>query len=129
MMKIAIPLFGRRISPRFDSSSEMWVVTVNDGEVIKQEKLYLIPLNLSQRFHQLAANGIHKIICGGIDSFCLAQLERNGIDVVKDVTGEADVALSLLLRGRLRPGFCCDRRRRRRLCGWRKGPPWTSEIQ
>jgi predicted Fe-Mo cluster-binding NifX family protein len=129
MIRIAFPLFGHRISPRFDSSSEMWVVTVNDGEVIEQEKLSLAQLSLPQRFGQLAANGINKIICGGIDNFCLDQLERNGIDVVKDVTGEADVALGLLLRGRLRPGFCCDRGRKRRLCGWRKGPPWTSEIQ
>ena len=128
-MKIAIPLFGHRISPRFDSSPEMWVVTVNDGEVIDQEKLSLIPRSLSQRFGQLAANGINKIICGGIDGFCLDQLEHKGIDVIKDVTGEADVALSLLLKGRLRPGFCCDRGGRRRSCGWRKGPPWTSEIQ
>jgi predicted Fe-Mo cluster-binding NifX family protein len=129
MMKIAVPLFGHRISPRFDSSPEMWIVTVNDGEVIEQEKLSLTQFSLTQRFDQLAANGVHKIICGGIDGFCLAQLERNGIDVVKDVTGEADVALSLLLKKRLRAGFCCDRGRRRRLCGWRKGPPWTSEIQ
>jgi len=107
----------------------MWIVTVNGGEVIEQEKISLAQLTLPQRFDQLAANGVHKVICGGIDGFCLAQLERNGIDVVKDVTGEADVALSLLLKKRLRAGFCCDRGRRRRLCGWRKGPPWTSEIQ
>jgi predicted Fe-Mo cluster-binding NifX family protein len=129
MMKIAFPLFGLRISPRFDSSPEMWIVTVNGGEVIDQEKISLGQLSLPQRFDQLAANSINKVVCGGIDGFCLAQLERNGIDVVKDVTGEAEVALGLLLRGRLRPGFCCDRGRRRRLCAWKKGPPWTFEIQ
>jgi len=120
-MKIAIPIFGNRISPRFDFSPEMWIITVENGELVNQEKLPMTNLNLPQRLDQLTSMGVNQLICGGIDGFSLNQLGTKGIDVVEDVMGEAEVAFHLFIRGRLRPGFCCERRRRRGFCVWRRG--------
>ena len=120
-MKIAIPIFGNRISPRFDFSPEMWIIDVEGGEVVRQEKLPTANLNLPQRLEQITANGVDKVICGGIDGFCQSQLGSRGIDVVQDVIGDAESVFDLFMRGRLRPGFCCERRGRRGFCPWRKG--------
>jgi predicted Fe-Mo cluster-binding NifX family protein len=125
-MKVAIPIFGNRISPRFDFSPEMWIIEVERGEVVSQEKLPMANLNLPQRLEQITSNGIDKVICGGIDGFSLNQLGSKGIDVLEDVIGEAETAFDLFMRGRLRPGFCCERRGGRRMCGWKKGPPWRA---
>jgi len=127
MMKIAIPLFGNRISPRFDFSPELWIITLENREVIHQEKLPMTNLNLPQRLEQLTSNEVNQVICGGIDGFCLSQLGNKGISVLHNVVGEAEVAFNLFLRGRLRPGFCCERRGRR-FCGWKKGPPWKEDT-
>ena len=48
-MKVAIPLFRNRISPRFDFSPELWIITVENGEVVHQDKLQTTHLNLLQR--------------------------------------------------------------------------------
>ncbi len=120
-MKIAIPLFGTRISPRFDFSPEMRIITVEDGKVVRQENFPVAHLNLTQRLDQLTSSGVNKVICGGIDWFCLNQLGSKGIEVVHNVAGEADVASDLFMKGRLRPGFCCDRRGQRGFCAWRRG--------
>jgi predicted Fe-Mo cluster-binding NifX family protein len=120
-MKIAIPLFGSRISPRFDFSPEMWIITVENGEAVNQERFAMANLNLPQRIEQIASSGVDKVICGGIDKFSLNQLGNKGVEVVHDVIGEAEIAFHLLLRGRLRPGFCCERKGRRGFCAWRKG--------
>jgi predicted Fe-Mo cluster-binding NifX family protein len=125
-MKIAIPLFGSRISPRFDFSPEMLIITVKNREVVDRETLPIAHLNLPQRLEQLTSNGVNKIICGGIDGFCLEQLGSKGIDVLPNVVGEAELAFDLFLKGRLRPGFCCENRRGRGFCGWKKGPPWKA---
>ncbi len=77
--------------------------------------------NLQQRLDQLTSKGVGKIICGGIDSFCIGQLGNRGIDVIHNVAGEAGEVLNLFLRGILRPGFCCERRRRRGFCVWKRG--------
>lgn len=120
-MKIAIPLFGTRISPRFDFSPEIRIITVEDGKVVSQENFPVVHLNLTQRLDQLASNGVNKVICGGIDGFSASQLGNRRIDVVKDVMGEAKLAFDLFMRGKLRPGFCCERRRQRGFCAWRRG--------
>jgi predicted Fe-Mo cluster-binding NifX family protein len=119
-MKIAIPLFRNRISPRFDFSPEIWIITVENGEVVHQEKLPMAHLNLQQRLDHLVSNGVNQVICGGIDGFCLNRLGCRGIDVLQNVVGEAKIAFDLFLKGRLRPGFFCDKRRRR-LCMQRRG--------
>ncbi len=120
-MKIAIPIFGNRISPRFDFSPEMWIIEVERGEVLRQEKLPTANLNLPQRLEQITSNGVDKVICGGIDGFCQNQLGSKGIDIVQDVIGDAEIVFDLFMRGRLRPGLCCEGRGRRRFCAWRKG--------
>ena len=120
-MKIAIPIFGNRVSPRFDFSPEMWIVKVERGEVVEQEKLSTASLNLPQRLEQITSNEVDKLICGGIDSFSLSQLGSRGIDVLQDVIGDAEIVIDLFMRGGLRPGVCCEGRGRRRFYAWRKG--------
>ena len=120
-MKIAIPIFGNRVSPRFDFSPEIWVIEVERGKVVGQEKLSTANLNLPQRLEQITSNRVDKVICGGIDGLSRNQLGSRGIDVVQDVIGDADIVFGLFMRGRLRPGFCCERKGRRRSCAWRNG--------
>jgi predicted Fe-Mo cluster-binding NifX family protein len=120
-MKIAIPIFENRISPRFDFSPEMWVIEVERGKVVGQEKFSTANLNLPQRLEQITSNGVDKVICGGIDGLSRDQLGSRGIDVVQEVTGDAGIVFDLFMRGRLRSGFCCERRGRRGFCPWRKG--------
>jgi predicted Fe-Mo cluster-binding NifX family protein len=119
-MKIAIPIFGNRISPRFDFSPEIWVIEVERGKVVGEAKLFTANLNLPQRLGQITSNGVDKVICGGIDGLSRNQLGSRGIDVVQDVIGDADIVFDLFMRGRLRPGFCCERRGRRGFCRWRR---------
>jgi predicted Fe-Mo cluster-binding NifX family protein len=112
-MKVAIPLFKDRISPRFDVCLEIWIIELNNGEVLNQEKWSMENFNLQQRLDQLTSKGVDKIICGGIDSFCIGQLGNMGIDVIHNVAGEAGEVLNLFIRGLLRPGFYCDGKRGR----------------
>jgi len=121
-MKVALPLFKDRISPRFDVCPEIWVVELNDGKMTNQEKWPMESFNLQQRLDQLTSKGVDKIICGGIDNFCMDHLGNMGIDVIQNVAGEAGEVLNLFIRGVLRPGFYCDGNRGRGFCGWKRGP-------
>jgi predicted Fe-Mo cluster-binding NifX family protein len=121
-MKVAIELFKDRISPRFDVCPEIWIVELNNGEVINQEKWPTESFNLQQRLDGLTSKGVDKIICGGIDSFCMDYLGNMGIDVIHNVAGEAGEVLNLFIRGVLRPGFYCNGKRGRGFGGWRRGP-------
>ena len=127
-MKIAIHLFGNRISPRFDFSPELWIISVEKGKVVHQEKFPMRTLDLSQRLDQLTSSGVNQVICGGIDGFCLSQLGSKGIHVLHNVVGEAEIAFHLFLKGRLRPGCSCERRGSRSACGLKKRPLWMEDT-
>jgi predicted Fe-Mo cluster-binding NifX family protein len=112
-MKLAIALFKDRISPRFDVCPEMWIVELNNGEVISQEKWPIESFDLQEKLDELTSRRVDKVICGGIDSFCFDQLTNRGIAVTHNVAGEAAEALNLFIRGVLRPGSYCIGKRGR----------------
>lgn len=112
-MKVAIPLFGSWVSPRFGFAPEMLIVTIEGRGVSSQHKVLTNHLTPMQRINQLSDLGIEVVICGGIDCFCCRQLNNLGISIVSDVAGEADEALDLFLKGILRTGYRAQRRKSR----------------
>ena len=127
-MKVAIPLFGNWISPRFGFSPEMWIITIENGEVVSQERIFMAGLALPQWFTQLSSLQVNTLICGGIDGFCHRQLDNLGISIIPEIAGEARMALNLFLNGKLEPGCRICGRRRSGYRGRRGrffGPPWV----
>ncbi|MGQ9508269.1 MAG: NifB/NifX family molybdenum-iron cluster-binding protein [Thermodesulfobacteriota bacterium] len=120
-MKIAIPIFGSRVSPRFDVCPEVWIVELRGGNVENEERISMESLNLQQRLNHLSSKGVDKLICGGIDHFCIDRLGERGIEVIHNVAGEAGEVLALFLKGGLRSGFYCQRKRGKELYCWRRG--------
>ena len=120
-MKVAIPLFKDRVSPRFDVCPEIWIIELNNGEVVNKEKWPTASFDLQQKLDQLTSKGVNKIICGGIDSFCMNHLGNMGIDVIHNVAGEAGEVLNLFIRGMLRSGFYCNGKGGRGFSGWKRG--------
>ena len=128
-MKIAIPLFGTRISPRFDHAPAAMLITVDP---VDKEALDICEISLQQdlpyldRINQLKASGVDVVICGGISNDMLELLKSRQIEVIPWVTGEAKEALRIFMQGKLIPGarlcpgkrmgqwgFCTQGKRRR----------------
>jgi predicted Fe-Mo cluster-binding NifX family protein len=104
MMKVAIPLFGSRVSPRFGCESEILIVDVEEHQEINRQKLSTVGLGVPQRMSLLSSLSVDTLICGGIDTFCLRSLSAKGFRVIPGVIGEADEALRYFLSGKLRKG-------------------------
>ncbi|MDY6855294.1 MAG: NifB/NifX family molybdenum-iron cluster-binding protein [Thermodesulfobacteriota bacterium] len=112
-MKIAIPLFGSWVSPRFGYSSEVWVLNVKDSEVVSQKTVSMVGMPLPFWLSQFAYLGIDVLICGGIDQASHRKLEYLGISVMPEIAGDAIEVLELFLAGKLEPGFRkCKRKSR-----------------
>ncbi len=129
-MKVAIPLFGSRVSPRFDCAQRILLVTVEDNEVVEKKEVWAGRWNPLQIVTRLTEVGTNTVICGGISNFSVRMLASNGIRVVSWITGEAEEAIKLFLKRQLKPGvimgpggrrqqwhFLNRGRRRRRGCG------------
>jgi len=117
-MKIAIPLFEKRISPHFDYAPTLLLVLVDRGEIMHSHELVLGQNNQAERISYLTAFGVDTLICGGISSEMQRLITAQNITIIPWVTGEAQEALQLFLKGRLDPGtiLCPGRKRRWRFC-------------
>ncbi len=104
-MKIAIPLFGTRISPRFDNSQGFLLVREESGDIIEQQEISAEDLTPLTRVRKLNELGVDTLICNGIDRASAQQLSFNEIRIYSWVTGEAEDALRCFLEGRLEPGI------------------------
>ena len=100
-MKIAIPAFHTKVSPRFDTSREFILVRISAGHVIEKTRLAVKSGSISERIKELIEWEIDTLICGGIDRWSMRQLIFNHIEVVSWVTGEVEDAVTCFLRNEL----------------------------
>ncbi len=100
-MKIAIPTFATRVSPRFDYAQSILLVTVDDGQVSERQELLTGNWAPQERINNLLELGVDKVICGGIDRWSVASLQSAGVTIYGWVAGEIEDSLSALLRGDL----------------------------
>ena len=116
-MKIAIPIFGSRVSPRFDCAVHLLFLTLENGKIVSQEEISMIPWNPLQRIEKLKELQVQTLICGGIDGNSERMLQNYSIQVIPWIFGEITDALDAFLKGKLKPGFIlyprCGRMERR----------------
>lgn len=100
-MKIAIPLFDKRISPRFDCAQGFLLASTENGRVLKRE-VFSAPLwSPPEIVKKLREMGVDTVICGGIDEVSSRQLILQDMKTYSWVTGLAEDALQSLLTGGL----------------------------
>jgi predicted Fe-Mo cluster-binding NifX family protein len=105
-MRIAIPLFGSRVSPRFGCEPEILIVDIEERKEINRQTFSTMGLEIPQQISLLSSLGVDTLICGGIDIFSRRSLSGKGFQIIPGVIGEADEVLKYFLLGKLREGQC-----------------------
>jgi predicted Fe-Mo cluster-binding NifX family protein len=124
-MTVAVPLFGSRVSPRFDCAPAVLLATVEQGKVIRRETIPIAERNPLARIGWLCQQQAGIVICGGISGFSIRLLTDRGIQVIPWVWGDVDDALQLFASGRLQSGLIIGPGGRGRRCR-RRGRRWYS---
>ena len=113
-MKIAIPLFDERVSPRFDCARSFLLAVAENGRAIEREEIPAAVWSPLERVEVLKELGVDTLICGGIDEVSSRRLILRHVKIYSWVTGLAEEALQSLLKGELKPramvgpgGRCC----------------------
>jgi predicted Fe-Mo cluster-binding NifX family protein len=97
-VKIAIPLFGNRVSPRFDCAPQILIVTVELGSTPQRQHMAAVDWTATERVGRLKALNVNTIICGGIDRWSADALRAAGVRVQNSVTGDAEEVLADWIR-------------------------------
>ena len=116
-MKMALTVWGNRISPVFDAAHMLLVVEVENTKIISRryEPFYPeLPTRLALR---LAEMNVATLICGAISEMPANILEANGIKLIPFITGNAGEVIDAYVKdvpfipAFLMPG--CSHKRRR----------------
>jgi predicted Fe-Mo cluster-binding NifX family protein len=104
-MRLAIPTFGSRISPRFDCAHKILLVDIKGGKLVGRKEID-VGLDVSQWYPLSHVNRLYKlktdmVICGGICNRDYYGLSNDGIGVIPLVFGEVEEVLKAFLNGDL----------------------------
>jgi predicted Fe-Mo cluster-binding NifX family protein len=106
-MNIAIPMFGTRVSPRFDGAPSVLLVRVTNGAIHGRVTESMEHVGGWQRARLLAGHNVDVLLCGGIRQSDYFSIVNAGIEVYPGLMGEADEVLDAYLKGNLsKASFC-----------------------
>jgi predicted Fe-Mo cluster-binding NifX family protein len=101
MEKIALAVWNNRISPVFDASRTILVLTLERQMVIGRELVVFANDNPIHKLRRMSDLGIHTLICGAISRELAQMLSARGISTLPFVTGAVDEVLAAYMIGGL----------------------------
>ena len=101
IMRIAVPTYGERVSPRIDCAASFLVVEAENGTMNDVHEAWATGAELHCLFDLLAREKVDVVLCGGIRREDRMALETAGIEVNWGWVGNVKDVLK---------GFVSDRR-------------------
>lgn len=100
-MRIAIPIWENKISPLLDTASRLLIVEVEEQSVASRFEIYLDEQDMSRRCFRIRGMEVDILICGAISHHFARMLTGSGIDVIPEISGQAEEVLTAYLQGDL----------------------------
>ena len=118
-MRVAVPVWEKRVSPVFDTARQLVVTDVEGSGLSSRLTLALSTTFAPRRAQLLKSWGAEVLICGGISPYLARLISTYGIRVMPGVRGEAEEVLQAFCRNQIPsaaytlPGWRTGRRRGR----------------
>jgi predicted Fe-Mo cluster-binding NifX family protein len=92
-VKVAMTIWGNRISPVFDSANTLMVVNIENSKIVKRKFEEFDPNITTQILSILNEYKIDVLICGAITDTKSKTIEQIGVKLLSFITGDADKVL------------------------------------
>lgn len=125
-MRIAIPVWGDKVSPVFDVALKLLVIEFDNSREVSRLVYHIEEEDLLWKCHRIKSLDPDIIICGAVSHPFLNMLKAVDLDVIEHISGRIEEVLEAYLNGDisnsrfLMPG--CKRKGNR--CGRRKKVVW-----
>jgi predicted Fe-Mo cluster-binding NifX family protein len=93
MMKVAVTVWGDRISPVFDASRRLLVATIENARVVDRTVVIFNPEQPSRLTKTLAELGVAVLICGAVSQLPASAITAAGIRLIPFIAGEVERVL------------------------------------
>jgi len=113
-MKVAMTVWGNRISPVFDSAQTILLADIEDGKIVDRRREFLPRMVAPGLARMVAEKGIDTLICGAISERPSQIIKQSGIKLLSFVGGNAENFLEAYAEGGplelFRMPGCCNKR-------------------
>jgi predicted Fe-Mo cluster-binding NifX family protein len=116
-MRVAVTIWQGRISPVFDVSRQLVLLTVEKGHLVERSLENTESLSAIHKAARLLELGVNLLICGAVSKPIHSELLESGIEVIGFTSGDLEEVMQAFLGGTLpSPAFsmpgCCGKPRR-----------------
>lgn len=89
-MKVAMTVWGNRISPVFDSAQTILLAEIENNSIVYQQREFLPRLVAWQLARMLVERGIDTLICGAISDQPAQIIKQADVSLLSFVSGNAE---------------------------------------
>lgn len=101
MIRIAIPVFHKRVSPVLDNCTRLLIIDYAKGREIHKQDITLEKFSLVERFNLIKKMNVNVIICCAISEVLDHMIQRTDIQLICGIAGEVDQVLAAYLSNHL----------------------------
>jgi predicted Fe-Mo cluster-binding NifX family protein len=110
-MKVAVMLYGTRVSPRFNYSQRVLIVELEGQQEVHRRKMPVKGCAPEQITELLSKQGVELVICGGMNHCFQELFKERGIAVIWGIIGDLEDVLTAYQANRLVAGMgCCPQK-------------------
>ena len=113
-MKVAMTVWGNRISPVFDSAQTILLADIEDGKIVDRRREFLPRMVAPGLARMVAEKGIDTLMCGAISERPSHIIKQSCIKLLSFVGGNAENFLEAYAEGGplelFRMPGCCNKR-------------------
>ena len=100
-MLLAIPNFGKRISPRIDFAESLQLFSIEENNIMQVETIKVLVHSILDRINFIVRLKPDVVICDGISNLVYEKLIENNIKVIPWIHGTVEEVIEKYLTGTL----------------------------
>jgi len=100
-MRIALPVWGNKVSPVLDTASRLLVVDTFDRKKVSRTETVLEELDISRRCLRIGKLNVDVLICGAVSRAFDGLLKASGVRTLQGISGEIEDVLEAFFNGNL----------------------------
>ena len=100
-MRIAVPIWGNKVSPLLDTASKLLILESPGRGKTSRMEAYLGEQEISRRCIRIRKLGVDVLICGAVTRTFSDLLKASGIDIIQGISGKIEEILEAYFNGAL----------------------------
>jgi predicted Fe-Mo cluster-binding NifX family protein len=101
MIRIALPVFHKRVSPVLDNCTRLLVIDFAQGSEISKQDITLEKFSLVERFNLIKKMNINVIICCAISEVMDHMIKGTDIQLICGIAGDVNQVIAAYLSNHL----------------------------